>query len=63
MTNKPKCKLIDGNRSIFLLVLIARRTLIKEGMKDKAKELVSRLNECKDYDEVLALIQEYVDIE
>ena len=62
-SQKPICKLIGEDGNIFNLVSIVRRTLIKEGMKDKANELVSRLNECKDYDEALTLIQEYVDIE
>jgi len=62
-SQKPICKLIGENGNIFNLISIAKKTLIKEGMKDEANELVSRLNDCKDYDEALALIQEYVDIE
>lgn len=61
-TMKPKCKLIGEDGNIFNLIGIASRTLKEAGMKDKADEMVDRINNSKSYIEALAIISEYVDI-
>ena len=62
MQNKPKCKLIGEDGNVFNLIGIVNSTLKKAGMKEKAKEFTAKAFNCKSYDEVLQLIQEYVDV-
>ena len=60
---KPRCKLIGEDGNIFNLMGIASRTLKKAGMKDKADEMVDKITKSKSYDEALAIIMEYVEID
>ncbi|CAK7037320.1 hypothetical protein [Tissierella sp.] len=59
---KPKCKLVGKDGNIFNLMGIASRTLREVGMKDKAEEMIYRINNSKSYLEALAIISEYVEI-
>lgn len=62
MANKPNCKLIGENGNIFNLVGIAKRTLLKNDMKEKAEEMTDRVFKSKSYDDALMIIGEYVEI-
>ena len=62
---KPECKLIGENGNIFNLIAITKRTLIANGMKQEAEELVSRIiekGEAGSYEEALTIIMEYVEV-
>lgn len=60
---KPRCKLIGEDGNIFNLMGIASKTLKKVGMKDEADEMVDRITKSQSYDEALAIIMEYVEID
>ena len=62
---KPECKLIGENGNIFNLIAIAKRTLIENGKRQEADELVSRIiekGEAGSYEEALTIIMDYVDV-
>lgn len=61
---KPKCRLIGENGNIFNLMGIVSKTLKEAGEPEKADEMIQRItNEAKSYDEALAMLMEYVDVE
>jgi N-formylglutamate amidohydrolase len=61
---KPKCRLIGENGNIFNLMGIVSQTLKQAGEHEKADEMVKRITtEAKSYDEALAMLMEYVDVE
>ena len=61
---KPKCRLIGENGNIFNLMGIVSRTLREAGEPEKAEEMIERITKkAKSYDEALAMLMEYVDIE
>lgn len=62
MYEKPKCPLIGQNGNIFNLMGIASRTLKRNGMSNKSKEMCSRITSSGSYDEALSIIDEYVEI-
>ncbi|MCD7872322.1 MAG: hypothetical protein LUG21_03280, partial [Clostridiales bacterium] len=58
---KPDCELIGQDGNIFNLMGIASRTLKRNGMSDKAKEMTERItNGSVNYYEALGIIGEYV---
>ena len=59
---KPVCKLIGENGNIFNLLAIARRSLLRAGLKQEAKEMVDRATSSNSYGEALGIIGEYVEI-
>lgn len=59
---KPDCKLIGEDGNVFNLMGIASKTLKRNGMQDKAKEMNDRIFDCESYDEALSIIGEYVNI-
>jgi hypothetical protein len=61
---KPRCRLIGENGNIFNLMGIVSRTLKEAGEPEKADEMIQRITSgAKSYDEALAMLMEYVDIE
>ncbi len=61
---KPKCRLIGEDGNIFNLMGIVSRTLKEAGESEKADEMIRRItSDAKSYDEALAMLMEYVDIE
>ena len=61
---KPKCRLIGEDGNIFNLMGIVSRTLKEAGEPEKADEMIQRITkEAKNYDEALAMLMEYVDVE
>jgi len=59
---KPICKLIGEDGNIFNLLAIARRSLLRVGLKQEAKEMVDRATSSNSYEEALGIIGEYVEI-
>ena len=61
---KLKCRLIGEDGNIFNLMGIVSRTLKEAGEPEKAEEMISRItSDAKSYDEALAMLMEYVDVE
>lgn len=61
---KPKCRLIGENGNIFNLMGIVSRILKEAGEPEKADEMIRRItNDAKNYNEALAMLMEYVDVE
>ena len=59
---KPKVKLIGGDANVFAVIGAVRRALKNAGQVDRAKEFVARAYHAQCYEEVLALLHEYVDV-
>lgn len=64
--SKPKTdlqvQLIGEDGNIFNLIGIVAKELKRNGHRDYAKEIQSRLKEQKSYEDALNLISEYVEI-
>ena len=59
---KPECRLLGEDSNVFNLLGIAARTLRDAGQPDRATELTNRAFACGSYPEVLALLDEYVEV-
>ena len=60
---KPVCKLVGKDGNVFAIISKVSKTLKQAGMKDNASEFTSRAMSCRNYDEVLQLCFEYVDVQ
>lgn len=60
---KPTCKLLGEDGNIFVLLSLASKTLKKNGMKEEAAEMTTRVMESGSYDKALMIISDYVEIE
>jgi len=61
---KPKCKVIGEDGNIFNLMGIVSKTLKEAGEQEKADEMVTRITtQAESYDEALAMLMDYVDVE
>ena len=61
---KLKCRLIGEDGNIFNLMGIVSRTLKEAGEPEKAEEMIRRItSDAKSYDEALAMLMEYEDVE
>ena len=61
---KLKCRLIGEDGNIFNLMGIVSRTLKEAREPEKAEEMIRRItSDAKSYDEALAMLMEYVDVE
>ena len=60
--NKPECDLIGQDGNVFNLIGQVKKTLIRAGLNDQAKEMQKKAIECQDYDSVLNLFSDYVDL-
>ena len=61
---KLKCRLIGEDGNIFNLMGIVSRTLKEAGEPEKAEEMIRRItSDAKSYDEALAMLMEYVNVE
>ena len=58
---KPKVELLGADGNIFNLMAIARRALIKHGMKEEAKEMIEKATNSGSYTEALNVLLQYVD--
>lgn len=61
-TQKPDCPLIGQDGNIFDLMGIASRTLRRNGLDDRAKEMCDRIQGADNYYKALDIIGEYVNI-
>lgn len=60
---KPTVKLIGRNSSVFNLLEICTAALKKEGLKEQAEELRTKVFSSKSYDNALCLMMEYCNVE
>lgn len=60
---KPKCKLIGTDGNVFAIIGVVTFTLNQAQMKDKAEEFTRRAFNSASYDDVLILVNEYVEVE
>ena len=58
---KPRCKLVGKDGNVFSIIGSVARSLKEAGQKEKAKEFQEKALQCHSYDEVLALLHNYVD--
>lgn len=63
MKNKPVCKLVGTDGNVFSIIGNVVKTLKKHNMIAESKEFQQRAFGAESYDEVLALVHEYVDVE
>jgi hypothetical protein len=59
---KPKCKLIGTDGNVFNLIALVSKTLEKNKLITLAEEFRNKAFNCSSYQEVIALIPNYVDI-
>ena len=60
--HKPRCKLAGTDGNVFALAGQVKKTLVRAGQHNKAKEFEYKLPQCGSYDEALNLMREYVDV-
>ena len=60
---KPKMELLGRDGNIFSLMGTASQLLQMAGMHDQNKEMIDRVTSCRDYDQALHIISEYVETE
>ena len=59
---KPVARLVGGDGNVFYVIGVVRRALKNAGQADRAREFVARAYHAQGYDEVLAMVHEYVDV-
>jgi hypothetical protein len=59
---KPTCKLVGTDGNVFAVIGNVRDALRRAGQTDRAKEFSDRAMSCGSYDEVLALVHDYVEV-
>lgn len=60
---KPKMELLGRDGNIFSIMGTAFQLLQMAGMHDQNKEMIDRVTSCRDYDQALHIISEYVETE
>ena len=60
---KPKMELLGRDCNIFSIMGTASQLLQMAGMHDQNKEMIDRVTSCRDYDQALHIISEYVETE
>lgn len=60
---KPPCKLIGEDSNVFNLIGKASRSLKKAGMTKESLEMSEKCFQAENYDHVLRIIMEYVEVE
>lgn len=63
MREKPFCKLVGEDGNVFNIIALVRRALRKAGQTEAAEEFMQRAFACQSYDEVLALVVAYVEVQ
>lgn len=59
---KPTVKLIGRDGNAFFILGTVRKALLKEGMKEEAKEFMEKATS-GDYDNLLRVVMDYVHVE
>ena len=62
-SEKPRCKLVGEDGNVFNLIGIVMRTLKSNGQAEKATEFWERAQQANSYDEVLVMMNDYVEVE
>ena len=60
---KPTCKLIGTDGNVFSIIGKVSAVLKRAGQADKAKEFTEKAFNAGSYDEVLAMLDDYVEVE
>lgn len=60
---KLKCILSNSDGNVFAIIGKVSKTLKSSGLNEEAKEMRDRCFSAVSYDEVLQIIQEYVEVE
>lgn len=63
METKPTVKLVGEDGNVFAIIARVSRAIKNAGTPEKAKEFTARAFRSGSYQEVLSLVQEYVDVE
>ena len=61
--DKPTCELIGEDGNVFNIIGRVSRALKNAGQKDRAEEFVKKAFVSHNYDEVLRLCVDYVEVE
>ena len=59
--DKPECELVGTDGNVFAVIGKVSKTLKRAGQRERATEFAEKAMNCGSYDEVLQLLQEYVD--
>ncbi|MBP7509284.1 MAG: hypothetical protein KA807_15835 [Prolixibacteraceae bacterium] len=59
---RPKVRLIGRDGNAFFIIGTVRKALVKEGMEREAKEFIEKAT-AGDYNNLLAVVMDYVDVE
>ncbi len=62
MAEKPTVKLIGKDGNVFNIIGRVVRALKEAGQRERADEFATRATSSGSYDEVLALLDEYVEV-
>jgi len=61
--SKPICKLVGVDSNVFNIIGVVVKSLKKVGLVEEAKEFTKKAFNSGSYDEVLRLVEDYVEIE
>lgn len=59
---KPECKLVGTDGNVFAIIGNVSKTLKRAGLRDKAEEFSKKAMSQKSYEDVLALVHNYVSV-
>jgi hypothetical protein len=59
---KPVAHLVGEDGNVFHVISVVRRALRNAGQTERASEFVERASCAKSYDEVLAMVHDYVEV-
>lgn len=59
---KPECQLTGKDGNVFAIIGEVKRVLVDYGLPDLADEFVKRATNSSSYEEVLSMIDEYVEV-
>jgi hypothetical protein len=60
--HRPVAHLIGEDGNVFHVIGVVRRALRNAGQADRASEFVERASGSRSYDEVLAMLHDYVEV-
>lgn len=59
---KPPCKLLGEDSNVFAIIGSVRKALKRAGQRERAEEFTKRATSSHSYDEVLNLLDDYVEV-
>jgi len=60
---KPICELSNTDANVFSIIGRVGKTLKRAGLTERAEEFYAKTKTCADYDAVIQLAMEYVEVE